>query len=183
MNLETKERVQQLEQGLAVRESVGSTDITTAQDAEYLGDLRGELVGAIKEIEKERKDITSGLNSTLKKVNAFFKRIRTPYEDAKADIDDKLLAWHESQKALSAKAFEDLGSAEEPEDLKALLIASVAESGVKTRKTWDYEITDFSKVLDCFKTIDTVALRKFLMDNREQARTPGVRFFQKESVR
>lgn len=183
-----EKQMQVYEQGKSYLDKLSNLTITDETTAIEIGDARKQVSGIIKEIEKERKEIVQPLNEAVKKTNAFFKKVSSPYATLKVALSDKLLQWEKAQQATRAMAEAALEATtdEDPEEIKALLVASVAQAkrakGIKVRKTWDFEVTDIDQVPKEYLLLD-VCKRSVLARVKDGIREiPGLRIFQKESI-
>jgi len=174
--------------GLTFVEEFKDWAITSADQAAHTDEALKDVLSRIKAIEDERKAITGDLNQALKKTNTFFRKVRTPYEELRDNLKQALLAWDERLETEKQVAKQLLleDPPEDPEQLKALVEVSGQapqhESGIKVRKTWDFEVTDMSLVPDEYKTIDSAAVRGTIKVSKGHTQIPGIRVFQKKSI-
>lgn len=68
--------------------------------AKFLGDLKGE----IKRVEDMRKDLTTGLNHTLKQINSSFKMRSEPLTKAEVIVKKKLGVYLDEQERIAREA-------------------------------------------------------------------------------
>ena len=81
--------------------------ITTDTDAGFVSDRRQEVKTQIKEIEKTRKSFTEPIMEAKTRIDQQAKTISAPLEAIVRVLDQKLIAWHESQEEIRRKAEEE----------------------------------------------------------------------------
>jgi hypothetical protein len=142
-----------------------------------------------KIIETKRKSITQPLNASLKEVNAMFKTLTGPLDEADKVIRGKVLTFHEKREAQAearrqramekAEAEEDEEVAEELMEKAEDITANVGES--QTTKRWTFDVVNVSEIPTQYLIPDNVAIRRAITEGVREI--PGLRIFQKEGLR
>lgn len=89
---------------LALIEDINGFEITTPAESVFLLDISSTCAKRIKVVEAERKLIADPLHKSWKATNVFFKKFRSPWEQAKTLADTKVKAFLRQQQEEQAKA-------------------------------------------------------------------------------
>lgn len=99
----------------AANELKVENDEQSQHAAKFLGDLKGEL----KRLEDMRKQLTTGLNDTLKKINNSFKLRSDPLKQADVIVKRKLGAYMDEQRRIQEVEAEKARAEQEEAEKKA----------------------------------------------------------------
>ena len=157
------------------------------------------IAGVKKAIEEKRRGYTVPLNDFLKAINAAFKDFVTPLEEADTITRRKVLDYRKEQERIRLeqehinRLREEAAQAEmalrgeitEPVGLVEVQPAVPeryrTETGLLSgKKTWEFQVEDFSLLPDDYKVPDMVKIRKVVIAG---ATIPGVRSWKAESLR
>ncbi|OGN89797.1 MAG: hypothetical protein A2158_01645 [Chloroflexi bacterium RBG_13_46_14] len=161
------------------------------------------LKGISDELEEKRKEIVRPINNKVKSINEYFQTITKPIGQADEILRKKVLAYNAEVKKqiqeAEKKEEEKMQQAREeaaanhgeitvdltPEPAPAPppktihgSIGTVSQSG-----TWKYEVEDFAKLPDEYKTVNTSALNSFIKSTKGSRQIPGVRIYFEENLR
>jgi len=186
----------------ATRFAEAADRLVIASDADVTsatGDL--SLIDHLKRaIEDKRKEYTQPLNNHLKAINDAFKTFTEPITDADKLVRRKILDYraeldHQHREAEEIERLKQEAAAREaaltghafiqPEPTPAIPAppdqyhAANGTLGKVTIRKWELE--DFSKVPDEYKTIDTVTIGKVVRAGIPSI--PGIRIWQEETLR
>ena len=143
-----------------------ATDDQLGLQLHHLGDFYKMVGVELRELENKRKAFTAGLNDSLKQINATFKELSEPRQEAKAEADRKIRALQSEQRARIAKENERIRMENEAKAKAAAQANAIAEKHAKpgeaitpivlpqelekvhhntvdTRKKWAFEATDY----------------------------------------
>lgn len=185
--------------------SVESMEIADQEGMERATGLLSMIARAKKSVEERRKFFTKPLNDQVSKINALFKELASPLEEADKALRQKMLDYKREQDRLARAERERLRKLQEKEQKRLerqaakkgapappppppvpyateqTPITTRSEAGTVTaKKTWDFEIVDESKLP-----------RQWLIPNEKAIRAavkagvrdiPGVRVFQREDL-
>lgn len=186
-------------QVLSYHQRAQDMQIENDGDNEAGAALRSEVKERIKAIEAKRKEFTAPLNTAVKGINAFFAKFSDPCEAALKALDPKMLAFFNKKQAaveaervrklkdfeLQQKKARQLGAAAPLPDESILV--NDADRTVKTEAgsttvsmRWTFEVTDFAKVPDEFKTINGPAINEAIKAGTRQI--PGLEVKQVPSL-
>lgn len=165
-------------------------DLLVEADVSLASEYLKQLHETEKNIEKKRKEFTQPLNQSLKAINSTFKKLSEPVSEAKLIVKQKIGAWHRSEQERIAKEEERRRKIQEAHerqghDVNAPVILERPDSTIgnsMVKKVWTYEIIDETIIPRKFLAVDTVKLRKYMLERKEEAEVPGVRFYQTEQV-
>ena len=165
--------------------------IQNVDDVEEASTFLRKLKDAEIIVEDKRLEFTKPLNQSLKNINETFKEMKEPLIKARGILSAKILDWKAAEKRRRddeeervRKLIEEKTQLEEDE-VEEVIAATVPKientiGNVKAVKRWVFEITDFSKVPDMYKTLNIVAVNGAI---RAGARDiPGLEITQKESL-
>lgn len=168
--------------------------IETVKDVEESSAFLKEIKDMEKVIEDKRITFTKPLNESLKNINDTFKKMRQPLEQARDLLTRKILTWKriESERvAAEQAAYRKIQEAEAElcrlqnkpvVEEEPITIAPVVNKigNMQTVKRWTFEIIDFSKVPDDYKSLNNTevngAIRSGIRD------IPGLKIYQEESL-
>jgi hypothetical protein len=117
-------------------------------------DLIDTLRGFLKDAEGDRKKITTGINQSLKAINAKYKLLTNPVEEVMNGLRGKVLEWRQAKEAARVQEIEDDGI----EVLGTVEVAKTfgGSSGktAEVTKLWDYEVLDLAAVPRKYLVLD-----------------------------
>jgi len=187
--------------------------VNNQSDADEANDTLIRITAGLKEIEKKRLSFTAPINKSLREINQTFKDMTAPVEKAKRGLTQRLMEWRASEQRKIREENERLAEEARKKDetrrkiqeahaakgheiteLEPTKILEVTPLSVtdttKVRKNWDFKIIDFSKVSDEYKQLNSVMVRKLMMDAVKKAHEEekeeidlvieGLEFYQKE---
>ena len=177
-----------------VIEKAGSYVVSTIGDVDNASAFLKELKDMEKVIEDKRVTFTKPLNESLKNINDTFKKMREPLEQARDLLTRKILTWKriESERvAAEQAAYRKIQEAEaelcrlqnKPVVVEEpIVIAPVVNKigNMQTVKRWGFYVTDFSKVPDDYKIIDTPGIHTAIRHGIREI--PGLLISQEESL-
>ena len=165
---------------------VGSIEVHTEEQAVKASEYVKGINDKIKMIEEKRLTFTKPLNESLSAINATFRELTAPLNNAKTNVTNKIMEWRrEEQKKIEAEESRrrkiQEAHAEQGHNVNAPVVMEKPKAtvgNVQVRKIWKYKITDFSKLSDSYKMIDTnmvnIAIRGGLRE------IPGLEIYQEE---
>jgi hypothetical protein len=192
-----------------------SLTIENGVDTLNAQEVRALVSTQIKDLTEQRMDITRPMDEAKKRVMDLFRAPVETLERALRIFDRKILDWDEAQQAerdrLQRQADADAETerqrllaisdkaAEKGQDRKAETFQDRAQAvvaptiqtdapraaGTSIRKTWDFEVTDASKVTRPFCKPDEVKIGKTIRAMGKEAQElvgSGVRIFEQRSV-
>jgi hypothetical protein len=122
-------------------------------DAITLNEVLTLVQGRLSAIEEKRKGIVEPLGKAKAAIDALFRDLREPFEEAKERLKARLARLENERRALLAASTQAAIAARAEGDLVAAQIAldaagaaSVKPEGVSYRYAWDWEVEDLSKV-------------------------------------
>lgn len=168
--------------------------VETIKDVDNASAFLKEIKDMEKIVEDKRITFTKPLNESLKNINDTFKKMREPLEQARDLLTRKILTWKriESERvAAEQAAWRRIQEAEaelcrlqnKPVIVEEpITIAPVVNKigNMQTVKRWTYEVTDFSKVPDDYKFIDSPKVNNAIRSGNRDI--PGLKIFQEESL-
>ncbi len=152
------------------------------------------LIKGLKDkLEEKRKEYVTPLNEKVKSINTFFKDVADPILKADKILRDKVLAFNagveRQRKEAEAREAEKYRIAQEQAaanhgEITVDLSPEVVPEFVKTVKTgigsasqsgtWKYTVTDFSKVPDTCKMLNTSVVNALVKSNKGKVEIPGI---------
>jgi hypothetical protein len=160
------------ETALTLPEVEGLT-IVDVDDRDFAASMLVIAVEKQKVIEAERVKITRPLHEAKTAADAFFKRVRAPYERGEAILREKIGAFelaHRAQQVAAAVAISE-GS-----DSTELLAPLPPAKGVAVKEAWAFTVMDGAQVPREFLCIDEAALKAHCKGDGVPAPVPGVVF-------
>ena len=168
--------------------------VETIKDVDNASAFLKEIKDMEKIVEDKRITFTKPLNESLKNINNTFKKMREPLEQARDLLTRKILTWKriESERvAAEQAAYRKIQEAEaelrrlnnEPEvKVEPIIVAPVVNKigNMQTVKRWTFEIIDFSKVPDGYKSINSTEVNCAIRSGNRDI--PGLKIFQSESL-
>lgn len=165
----------------------------TRDDEIVLVGVLDEVQMRITTIEKMRKEIVAPLAESKKKIDALFKRLASPYEDAKASVKGKLAAAEDARRAemrrlqLAAEEAAKAGDLQTAHAIKASAAEVLSNQGDASYSyKWTCEVEDLSKVPLAFLAVDEAKVKAYLEQYKKSEHAepvPGLRFTRVASVR
>jgi len=140
-----------------------------------------------KVIEDKRIEFTKPLNQSLKAINETFKKLKEPLVQARTLLTGKILNWkrieaeriarEEAKRERIANIASKVGikiKPVEPEKIESKI------GNVQTRKVWTWQVTNWEKVPDEYKELDTVAINQAIRDGVRDIK--GLKIYQEEKL-
>lgn len=152
-----------------------------------------------KSIEERRKEYVSPLNDKVKVINNLFKTITEPLDEADKITRKKVLdyraeqerqrreaeAINQAKQDLARREMElkgeitvDTKPVEVPQPPAKIVRGAMGSAG--TAKVWKWQVEDFAKIPDQFKTTDDKKILKAVQGGQA---IPGVKAWQEETLR
>jgi hypothetical protein len=139
-------------------------------------------------IEAKRLEFTKPLNQSLRAINATFKKVKEPLVEARNLLTGKVITWktaererleaEEARRRKIQEAHEKKGH-----EVKAPVVLDRPDNQIgstRTRKVWTFEVVDFSKVPDSYKTISSPSIMAQVRSGVREI--PGLKIYQKEGL-
>ncbi len=172
--------------------------IATDADAKSATEDLSLLSKLKKAIADKRKDWLTPIKEKLDAVDAVFKSLSTPLDQADKTTRSKIMAYRAEQERKAREAEEinrlRMEAAKKEMELKGELTESVnlvevAPAQPKTvhtevgsagmRDNWTYEVVDFVALPNEYKVADTAMLNSIAKKYHDQKQVPGVKFTNK----
>lgn len=149
-----------------------------------------EIKDKEKRIEEKRQEITKPLNESLRAVNDLFKKLVAPLVKARATVTEKILSWRREEQKRIDEENARLAKLQEEQRKKGIEVTEPVKvekvenkiGNVQAVKRWTFEITDFAKVPDRYKIINTTEINQAIKEGKRGEDIPGVRIFQDEKI-
>jgi len=157
------------------------------------------IVGLRDAVEQERKRYTGPLNSQLKAINEFFKRVSGPISNAERTTRGQILGYNkeidrqrreaeridaaalelaESQNALQGEHTQDLTPVERPPEAPRHI--ETAEGSTSTKKIRKWELVDITLVPAKHLKLDEVGIGKLVRAGIDEI--PGIRIYEEDTL-
>ena len=162
--------------------------VKSVEDVEKASVFLKKLRDTEKMIEAKRLEFTKPLNQSLKAINATFKQVKEPLVEARGFLTNRVLTWKTAERERIEKEEERRRKIQEAHEkkgheVKAPVVIDRPDTQIgntQTRKTWTFEVVDFSKVPDDHKMINSPTIMAQVRAGvREIA---GLKIYQKESI-
>ncbi len=174
--------------------------IASTEDVKLATEDLALIAGVKKAVEDKRMEFTTPLNGYLKEINATFKQVSEPLDQANKITRDKVLAYRAEQErkrqeaeAINTEKMElarreaALNEGEITVDLTTVIVPDAQPAHVftgtgsmGTAKVWKFEVVDFGLLPNEYKLADLIKIGKVV---RAGVAVPGVRSWQEESLR
>ncbi len=198
--IEKQEQVKEIEVTVnTLVEKAKELDICDASTNEFGIGLLSKIAEGKKRAEAQRKQFTDPLNQSLKAINAFFKNLTAPLDEADTIIRNKVLIFRRAEEERARKEAEELQKKLEEEAKKQAEIEKkevivpppvvaqtppttmTAKNGSATvRKVWDFEIEDEMAIPREYLVPDPVKIRQAIKEGIREIK--GIRIYQKETL-
>ena len=143
-----------------------------------------------KKFEERRKFFVKPLNDQVDKINDLFKGYSRPLNEARAIMDEKIIAWNRKQEA--ERLTEEARIRKEAEKLSkktGVAIQEIIESApvkevqqtigtLTIKKVWTHEVLDTVKVPREYLIVDDMLIRNAIRTGIRAI--PGIRIYEKE---
>jgi hypothetical protein len=186
-----------------VEELVGLAEAATVSSEEDVSKATNDLSNIArlkKALSLEKDNYLNPIKHHMNDVTATFKLITVPLENADAILRSKVLGYRNEQerRAREQESIErqkrELAEREarlkgeeiktEPPvptvNIKQRMQSEAGESNIA--KIWKWELEDFSKVPDAYKTLDNGAVPKAVKASKGAVSIPGIRIFQENTL-
>lgn len=162
--------------------------VTTQEDAEQASLVMKRISDKMKLVEEKRVEYTKPLVEAQRTINADFKKILEPLENAKRMVGGAILEWQKRERAKIAAEEErrrkiQQAHAEQGHKVNAPVELARPQTSIgmsQMRKVWTFEIEDISKVPVQFLQVNTVAVTTAMRAGERNI--PGIKIFQKETM-
>jgi hypothetical protein len=139
-------------------------------------------------LEAKRQEFTAPLNQSLKAINETFRQLRAPLEQARYLLTNKILTWKRAETERLAKEEARRRAIQEAHEkagheVKAPVVLERPENKIgntQTRKVWTFEVVDFSKLPDEYKSINQVAVNQAVRSGVREIK--GLKIYQEEQL-
>jgi hypothetical protein len=178
-------------------------EVNNDQDDQQANELFLKVKRFIKDADSERSEFKEPFLKMGKTIDGTYKPFLDRFKSAADAIEAKILTWREKKRKILAEAeakakaeFEAKLKAEEKKVAKNPLLEPeyipppvqfIQETSVRTdsgssteRKTWAYEVTDFSKLPDAFKVENSKAINEAIRNGERNI--SGLRIYQEISL-
>ncbi len=153
-------------------------DMEVGNEAQVISatEVLGNIAKMKKTLEAQRNFLVRPRNEVVALINAAFKQITVPLDEATTTLKSKIKHYNDEIRAESVRhTLEDavkqaqlaiasgspqLPAVPEPKPIDTTVRTESAT--VYTRKTWKWKIVDFSKVPDDYKQVDSKAINEFI---------------------
>ena len=162
--------------------------VASVEDVEKASYFLKKLKETENMIEAKRLEFTKPLNQSLRAINATFKKVAEPLVSARNILTQNVLHWKVAESARLAKEEERRRKIQEAHEakgheVKAPVVLDRPDTQIgntQTRKTWTFEVEDFTKVPDHFKMINSTPIRDMIRSGAREI--PGLKIYQKETL-
>jgi len=141
-----------------------------------------------RSIEAKRLEFTAPLNQSMRAINATFKKLKEPLEQARKLLTNRVLTWkiaererlekEEARRRKIQEAHEAKGH-----EVKAPVVLDRPDNKIgntQTRKVWTFEVVDFTKVPNEYKELNTVKVNSVIRAGVRDIK--GLRIYQEEKL-
>jgi type I site-specific restriction endonuclease len=188
MKISTKE-IQTLEKQVSplVKQAGGYT-INSVEAVDEASLFLKKVKDTERNLEIKRQEFTAPLNQSLKAINKTFRELRTPLEQARHLLTNKILTWKRAETERLAKEEARRRAIQEAHEkagheVKAPVVLERPENKIgntQTRKVWTFAVVDFSKVPDDFKVINPKEVN--ISIHMGVRNIPGIKIYQEEQL-
>lgn len=162
--------------------------VRNATEAEEASEFVKDVNEALKKIENKRLEFTKPLNQSLKAINETFNELKAPLSLAKDTVTNKIMLWRREEQARvlrqqqeAEKIRKEQEKAGEPVAPAPVIKEAPKNVGsLRVRKVWTFDVEDFSKVPDNYKTLDRAEVANAIRGGLTTI--PGLKIYQKESA-
>lgn len=160
--------------------------ISTQEQYESAGVALRQVKTRIAELEEKRKEITRPLDAAKKSVMDLFRVPVERFKAVEASLKSAMAEHLERVERERQEALEALAEAA-PDEARALVVSASSKttpeaSGIQTRVTWDFEITDPDKIPREFLIPDEKKIRAHVKAHEGRTEIAGVRVFTKTII-
>jgi hypothetical protein len=185
----SKQEIQVLEKQVSplVRKA-GSYEINSVESVDEASVFLKKVKDAENSLEAKRLEFTAPLNQSLKAINETFRLLRTPLEQARYLLTNKILTWkrvetdrlarEEARRRAIQEAHERAGH-----EVKAPVVLERPENKIgntQTRKVWKWRMVAFSKLDDAYKTTNDVYINQKIREGIREIE--GLEIYQEEQL-
>ncbi len=172
---------------------VQSSPITSAEQFTEAGEELKELKGEIKRVTGLRDEAVKPLQAVIDTVKSWFAPALTRLNEAEQTRKRQIGTYLEAKTAqenvarlalqAAVQAGEGLAGAAALTALATATDSAPKVAGISATKIWDFEITDVTKIPREFLQPNESAIRAFVKAAKREDAIPGVRAFEKISIR
>jgi len=188
MEITTKE-IQVLEKQVSpLVTEAGSYKIDSVESVDNASLFLRKVKDAENNLEEKRLQFTAPLNQSLKAINETFRQLRTPLEQARALLTDKILTWKRAETDRLAKEEARRRAIQEAHEksgheVSAPVVLVRPESKIgntQTVKVWKWKLSEFSKLDDAYKTTNDVYINQKVREGVREIK--GLEIYQEERL-
>ena len=141
-----------------------------------------------RSIEAKRLEFTAPLNQSMRAINATFKKLKEPLEQARKLLTNRVLTWkiaererlekEEARRRKIQEAHEAKGH-----EVKAPVVLDRPDNKIgntQTRKVWTFEVVDFTKVPNEYKELNTARVNGAIREGAREIK--GLKIYQEEKL-
>jgi hypothetical protein len=170
-----KEKSAKVEKASAALVAAQELLIESMADIEHATDMLAYVKKYAKAVDAERTALVRPLNDHVKSINARFKEITGPLEEAEMVLKSKMAAYLK-KRAMEQEEKTDGGAA-----ANAVPVVVQGNYGTtSTRERWNFEVQDISKVPLGFLAVDEKLVREAINEGRRCI--PGLRIFRDDII-
>jgi hypothetical protein len=175
---------------------VQATPITTPEQYTEAGEELKEIKGELKRVTALRDEAIKPLQAVVTTIKSWFAPALSRLEEAEQTRKRQVSTYLEAKAAAENQArlaLQDAVMSDGPDAgqaganaLAALTVAAESApkvAGVSSSKIWDFEITDINAIPREFLMVNEPAIRAFIKAAKRPDAIPGVRAFEKISIR
>jgi len=196
----------------SLAEQVDTFEVTTAEHYESGAEVLKTIKGLAKEVEDQRKKITSPLDQAKRQVMDLFRPLTESLAGAERKLKQRLVAWsseqdrirREEQRKAEEKARRERerltkqaeearqkGREDRAQTLEDRAVSTVAAppppaapkvAGVQTRTVWRFRITDPAKVPDKYKIVDEKRIGGVVRALKGDTEIPGIEVWEESTM-
>lgn len=186
--VEKKEEIVIPLEAMAIIDEAHALTITNDATLNRAAELGGILTKYLRMLEEKRKEKTKKLKDYIEtEITKPFKKVTTPLKEAKANNDNKIIAYREKKALEILELQKDQELLAREKGIEEMLPAPTQGKTVRTqfgsmtaKKKMDCEVEDFSKIADKYKLFNKPLVMKEV--NKGVRNIDGVRIFPKEEI-
>ena len=162
--------------------------VGSVEDVEKASYFLKKLRETEKMVEAKRLEFTKPLNQSLRAINASFKKVTEPLATARRILTQNVISWKTAERERIEKEEARRRKIQEAHEakgheVKAPVVIDRPDAQIgntQTRKTWAFEVEDFSKVSDDYKMINSPSIMAQVRAGVREIK--GIKVYQKEGL-
>lgn len=167
-------------QGAQVLETAQNLEVSLATQKRAI-DLLSLIAEAKKQLEAKRRAAVDPLNQKVKEINAFFRNLEQPFNEADKIVRQKIVQFRAEEEQRRREEEKKLQETNMFAIVPKLATTQRAEMGQATaHKVWEFEIEDEAQIPREYLSVDTKKIREAIKQGVRHI--PGVRIFQTERL-